>query len=521
MLMNRSALLSRSQAIGVTHHVHRRAVIWCVILLAALVIAAHDTVAVLTSTWWNTTTYNHGFLILPISVYLIWLRRYEVATLVPEQEAFGLVPLAAGAALWLVSKAAEVATFQEIALVGMTLATVLFCFGWAVTRRLAFPLLFLFFMVPIGDFLIPQLQAFTGDFAVRLLRLVAVPVYHDGNLIQIPSGTFLVAEACAGLRFLIANVVIATLFSYLAYAKWWKRGLFMAIALVVPVLANGIRAFGIIYLAYLTDNRVAAGADHIIYGWGFFSLVMLILLAIGSTFADRMAMRSTRYHSLGPAGPLSPRLRPWRHAVALVAAIIVLAGPAYAWAMLRPPSIAPTARSSLPPVNLAWIRELSPTLKWQPLFPGADWILHDVYRQGADAVDMFVVYYDYQRRGAEVVYYANSMADEKTWWRYDAGTVAVHQGPSLVPARVDDVASSAHHRIVVWWYWVNGEITHSAFRAKLLQLAARLLGGNQAAAAVGVSVNYDRDPAEAVAIADRFLTGSTPFSEYLKAISQR
>lgn len=521
MLMNSSASLSGSQAKGVARHVHRRAALWCAVLLGVLVVATHGTLAVLISTWWSTTTYNHGFLILPISVYLIWLRRHEVASFIPEQEAFGLVPLAAGAALWFVSMVAEVATFQEIAVVGMVLAVVLFCFGWAITSRLAFPLLFLFFMVPIGDFLIPQLQEITGDFAVRLLRFAGVPVYQEGNLIQIPGGMFLVAEACAGLRFLIANVVIATLFSYFAYAKWWKRCLFMAIALVVPVLANGMRAFGIIYLAYLTDNRVAAGADHIIYGWGFFSLVMLILLAIGSAFADRMAMRSLRDLSLRWAGPGSSRLRPWRHTLAAVATAIVLAGPAYASVVMRAPDIGPNARSSLPSVNLAWTRESSPIPEWQPVFPRADWMLHDVYRQGADAVDVFVAYYDYQRQGAEVVYFANSMADEKTWWRSDAGTVAVHQGSSLVTARLDDVASLAHHRIVIWWYWVNGEITDSAIRAKLLQLAARLFGGNQAAAAVGVSVRYERDSAEAVSIADRFLSGSTPLSEYLKAVLER
>src|SRR5262249_26146368 len=153
MLMSRSALLSRSQTVAVARCVHSRAALWCIALVGMLVITTYDTLAVLASTWWNTTTYNHGFLILPISIYLIWLCRHEVATLIPEQEAFGLVPLAAGASLWLVSKAADVATFQEIAVIGMTLSVILFCFGWPITRRLAFPLLFLFFMVPIGDFL--------------------------------------------------------------------------------------------------------------------------------------------------------------------------------------------------------------------------------------------------------------------------------------------------------------------------------------------------------------------------------
>src|SRR5215813_5667086 len=128
--MNRSALLSRSQGVALTRRVHPCAALWCGVLLGTLVIATYDTLTVLVSTWWNTTTYNHGFLILPISIYLIWVRRHEMATLIPEQEVLALVPLAGGAALWLVSKAMEVATFQEIAVVEMAVALVLFCFGW-------------------------------------------------------------------------------------------------------------------------------------------------------------------------------------------------------------------------------------------------------------------------------------------------------------------------------------------------------------------------------------------------------
>ena len=116
---------------------------------------------------------------------------------------------------------------EEVALVGMLVALFIFVFGREVSKRLVFPLAFLFFMVPVGDALITPLQDFTARFAVELLRLSDIPVFHDGVMIQIPNGLYEVAEACAGIRFLIANLVISALFAHLAYEKRWKFWLFL------------------------------------------------------------------------------------------------------------------------------------------------------------------------------------------------------------------------------------------------------------------------------------------------------
>ena len=521
--MSRNLDVARMEMGPIERDSSRRALIWFAILLLVLCGTSYDTLSAMIGTWSSTTTYNHGFLILPISLYLIWTRRRELPGLVLKQEPLALIPLAVAAALWLVSAAAEVVTSQEIALVAMALALVLFCFGWSITKRMAFPLLFLFFMVPIGDFLISPLQTFTADFSVRLLRLSNVPVFRDGNLIQVPGAAFVVAEACAGLRFLIANVVVATLFSYLFYTKWVKYFIFMVIAIIVPVIANGLRAFGIIYLAYLTDNRLAAGADHIVYGWGFFSLVMVALLAIGCVFADRRVGHIALHaQAEGHLCAYSwPGLQPWRHSLAVVAALMVSAAPAYAWSVMRAPTVAGDVKPTLANINSAWTRLPAALSDWQPQFPGADWTLRDTYRQGENEVDVFVAYYTYQRRGAKIIYYANSMADKVTWWPYDTGTAMLHQRGNLIPSRIDDLASSTYHRIVVWWYWVDGQITNSTIRAKILQTRARLFGGNQAAAVVAVSIKYDRDPADAIAIVDRFLRDSTPWNEYLAGLTHR
>ena len=118
--------------------------------------------------------------------------------------------------------------------------------GGTVYRRLIAPFLYLYFLVPSGDYLIPTLQDFTGRFAVAGIQLLSIPVYSDGNTIEIPAGTFTVAEACAGLRFLVASIALGVFYATEIYDSWLRRTIFIALCVIVPVIANGLRAFGLL-----------------------------------------------------------------------------------------------------------------------------------------------------------------------------------------------------------------------------------------------------------------------------------
>lgn len=494
-----------------------RAIGWFGVLVALLVALLADVVVAMATTWWRTTTYNHGFLVLPISLFLIWMRRDELRRMMPEQEPLALLAVLAFSCGWLLGRAADVMVVQYVGLIGTVVALFLFAFGRRIAAKLAFPLLFLFFMVPVGDFLIPPLQQFTAVFSVKLLRLIGIPVFHDGILITIPNGLFEVAEACAGVRFLIANVVVATLFAYLAYTKWWKWVAFLALAFVVPVIANGFRAFGIILIAHLTDNRLAAGVDHIVYGWGFFTAVMIVLLLIGNLFTDRPIGRLAE-SSEGPDWAAAER-RPWRTGLAVVALLIVLAAPSYALTIMRPPATS-TVPSDVPPeVNPGWTRVEAEGPSWLPRFPGADRIVLERYRAEDGAfVDFFVAYYVYQRQGAEAVYYANSFEDGRTWRRVERGQIALRQEDLPAEARLDRLASGAAQRLVVSWYWIDGQFTASPLVAKLLQVRGRLLGSDPAAAVVAIAAEFHDGPGEAKETIERFLDGTAPLSAYLRAL---
>ena len=109
---------------------------------------------------------------------------------------------------------------------------------------------------------------------------------REGTFFTIPPGNWSVVEGCSGLRYLIASITVGALFAYLSYQKLWKRLLFVALSVVVPIIANGLRAYMIVMIAHLSDMKLALGVDHLIYGWLFFGLVMFLLFWVGSFWRD-------------------------------------------------------------------------------------------------------------------------------------------------------------------------------------------------------------------------------------------
>ena len=176
----------------------------------------------------------------------------------------------------------------------MILAQILFLsvLGPRTWRQSSTPLLYLFFLIPSGGFLTPALQSFTAQFIKVGLDLFGIVNFADNMVIQIPEGTFYVAEACAGLRFLVASLAFGVLYSCVMYRSIKPRLIFIALSIIVPIIANGLRALGIVLAAHVIGSADAAAADHVLYGWLFFSIVTLLLILIGALFRDRSFNRT-------------------------------------------------------------------------------------------------------------------------------------------------------------------------------------------------------------------------------------
>jgi exosortase A len=472
----------------------RQQIALAALAVLAVVLLFSDTATDIVATWYRSNAYNHGFLIIPICLYLVGRERIALAAVETQPDLRGLVLVAFVAFIWLLGHLTGTLLIQELSLVAAIQCVIFTMFGWELTRSLAFPLAYLYFAVPFGQAIEPRLQAITAALSVDMLRLVGVPVFADGNLISIPTGNFDVAEECSGLRFLIASIAIGTLFAAIMYRSWLRRGAFLAMSLVLPILGNGARAFGIILLAYATSNRLAAGVDHIVYGWVFFALIMFVMLAIGTWFREASDPRAT------PDDALIPHSRSASIYRLLLAGVLALAPLSVARFYGHDLEQAPVIGSAhlMPPMAQApWHEVTGPPDPLPPIFAGADAELHTVYESGAARAYLHIGYFLRDRRGAQAVSSSHDFEGRGGWITAAAGTATVQvEDQPLLVRYTRSVRGGAGH-LVWYWYWVNGQFTGDPYLAKLLETKVKLLGGETASAVIAVSTEYADVPSNA------------------------
>lgn len=237
--------------------------------------------------WWNIDTYNHLLLVPFIIGWLVMLKAGELAQITPRPFAPGLVLVAAALGLWWAGGASGINLLAHAGAVGALQAAVVSVLGLRAGLLLALPLGFATFMVPFGDEIIPPLQFITAEIAVALTHASGIEATVSGIYIDTPAGLFIVAEACSGVKFLIAMVTLGVLVCATRFDRWSRRIAFMAACIIVPVLANGVRAWATIYVAQFIGAEQATGFDHIVYGWIFFALVVAGLLGGAWRFFER------------------------------------------------------------------------------------------------------------------------------------------------------------------------------------------------------------------------------------------
>ena len=286
----------------------------------------------------------------------------------PSWWALALLPPAS--ALWLAAALLDVLEAEQLSVVLLFEILLLAMLGWRVFHALLAPLLFLFFLVPFGAFLVPLLQTFTAAFTVQGLELLGIPVFADGFIIQIPAGTFEVAEACAGLRFLIASIVFGCFFATVVYRSRWRRTAFIALSIVLPIVANGFRALGLVLLGHLMGDAASAMADHILYGWLFFTIVTLVLIAIGISFKEDIRPSQPRPTPVGATArrsQLGPVMAVGLAARALRTRLSLLGG-----ARFSGTDCATAEGFAVPPKDGAWRREPVTRGDWLPKADNAE-----------------------------------------------------------------------------------------------------------------------------------------------------
>ena len=500
---------------------------------------------------WQTTDHRHGLLVFPISAYLIWRLRDQLANEPLSVEWSGLLLVTVLAATWAIARLAGIQVVEHAASIGMVPAMALTVMGGRVTREMRFPLLFLLFALPVGDSAVPYLMIVTADISSALLRLSAIPVFREGQNLTLPGGNFYVAEVCSGLRYLVTGVMISLLYGYLTYTNWKKRFVLVAITSVLLVIANGVRAYIVMAIASATNLQLFGGRDHIYFGWIMFGIVMMAIMWVGARYEDEpdavpgdspqraglpiivalgLIMLAITVKPLqadfGETGTILVAL------AALALFIVFLSGrkrstansvreeggSMFANTMLRDIFI-PTAAVGIIIVTSFIVAEiesvtvpetvrldLSHHIKcpadgpwrqsWQPEFVEPDAEQAMTFRCGDIFVNAYSAAYSSARQGRELVSSAHKLIP--TSWDHDIAvsdrTVKLQNGKRLEITEITKINGDAE--LIVWyWYDVNGSISSSPLITKVSQVAAlmrkRPAGGRVVLLAVETGVGED------------------------------
>ncbi len=446
----------------------RLAVAW----IALLVLFGHDWLA-MADQWWNSSTYNHILLIPPIAGWLAWLRVPQLRRLAPSIWWPGLLAVAAACFIWVLGSFAGLNLFRQIGAVALLPASALVLLGPRVCAGLVFPLAYLGFLVPFGDELIAPLQSITAKLTIALTHLSGIPAEVNGVFIDTPAGLFEVAEACSGVKFLIAMVALGALVANICFVSWRRRALFMALAIVAPILANGVRAWGTIYVAQSKGAAYAGGVDHIIYGWIFFAVVIAAVLALSWRFFDRAIEDPMIDAATLAASPLLARLETARLGWAAgLAAIFVLVSGSQVWARQADRLSAKVPSRIALPAVAGWQRvDYRPATWWEPRAGGADHRLLGRYRDAAGRqVDVFYALYSAQNEGREAGGYGEGALRPDTPWSW------TETGPAVPDAKTDRLMADGRvERLAETYYRTGTLLSGSNIKLKLANIEDRLM----------------------------------------------
>jgi exosortase D (VPLPA-CTERM-specific) len=358
--------------------------------------------------WNSQEEYSHGFLIPVVAAWLLWTRRDALRASVGKPSLAGpcLILLAIGmhtvgelGAIWILSQVGFV-----IALIGIVLAL-----GGSSLLRVAFiPIAYLLFAIPLPYFidavLTLQLQLISSQLGVFFIRLFQIPVYLDGNIIDMGVYKLQVVEACSGLRYLYPLLSLSFLAAYLFHGRFWQRAVVFLSSIPIAIGMNGFRIGLVGFLVDRWGTEMAEGALHFFEGWVIFLACSALLAGEIYLFALLSGRRFFEVFHLPNVEASSPGTAPARsfRRLPLIASLCILCVGGLAVFSISGRSEIIPARDRFVafPTRLAdWQGRVSSLdVATEQFLKVDDYILADYDRPGGKAVNFYVAYYASQRK---------------------------------------------------------------------------------------------------------------------------
>lgn len=463
------------------------------VAVLVMVVVYRDTFGTMAAKWLDDAAFTYGVVVAPISLWLAWRKRDQLARVPLVPSWLGVTAMALCAGLWVIARGTGVAVVEQFAVVAMISALALAVLGLQATRVLAFPLAFLIFMVPFGRAIVPWLMQATADMATLALQSSGIPVHRSHTYLTIPGGSFEVARACSGVAFLMTAFVLGVLYAYLNYSSWKKRLLCVLAAVTVPVLANGVRVYITIAISYLTDMRFGPGVEHLTFAQVFFVVVLLGMFWLGRRWQDDAPARRTE----NAQWLVSHRPAPAKWATVALALAILVGAPWYytAAAARMQASLADASTAVMFPTGGAkWLGPIAGHVGWRPLYRDGLVERQGTYRRGDSApVDVFVaVYAPGLIVGTEMISYENLLYAEEhvSLAKVDHRRIEL-AGGGVLNVREVIVPDSGSQRLVWHWYVYGDRSLTSGFAIKALEAMSWLTRDANLERIVTLATAYD------------------------------
>jgi exosortase A len=254
-------------------------------LTLIFVLLYHPVLSYLVVNWWINPDYSHGFIVPLISAYIVWNQRNNLLALSPAPSMLGMPLLLAGTGVLLLGYVGAELFLMRFSILLVISGLVLFLLGREHLRLLAFPIVFLIFMIPLPQIIFNAvafpLQLFAAKVATNIIQFFGIPVLREGNIIHLAYSRLEVAEACSGIRSLVSILTLATIYAYFFENRSWKQALLLVSALPISIITNSSRVAGTGVLAHHFGASAAEGFYHTFEGWFMFIVAFSLLLLVG------------------------------------------------------------------------------------------------------------------------------------------------------------------------------------------------------------------------------------------------
>lgn len=277
-----------AQAVTLTKPVYERAgnrlKLWEWTVLLILVGWLYAPILIrLAQQWWNDPNFSHGFFVPAFSLLVVWQNRSRLRQITPTPSLWGLGVVLVAMCVLVVGVFGAELFLSRTSMILLLAGMVIFFLGWKMFRATLFPLIFLVLMVPIPaivfNYITFPLQILASKLSAWLLPLVGVPVFREGNVINLPAMPLEVADACSGIHSLLSLTTLAIMYGYLIEKRVWVRVLLAVASIPIAVAANALRIVGTGLLVQYWDADKAQGFFHEFQGWLVFVCALLLLFA--------------------------------------------------------------------------------------------------------------------------------------------------------------------------------------------------------------------------------------------------